>query len=155
LLEQGERLTRRKARSRGERAVEHLLLRHLRPEPRVSWGALLGEERLVTAMIDVSDGLSSDLAHLCAESSVGARLVAERIPFDPSLPDEPLSFALHGGEDFELLFTVNPRHLKRLPTVLDGVHITYIGDVTQAADGITLRRGDSLSLLRPAGFSHF
>jgi thiamine-monophosphate kinase len=161
LLEGGERLTHRKARSRRARAVEALLFRHLRPEPRTAWGALLGEERLATAMIDLSDGLSSDLAHLCAESKVGAQLDAARIPLDPSPPQLDASgfdyfpFALDGGEDFELLFTVGPRNLKRLPTVLEGVPITYIGDVTKAAEGIKMRRGDSLSFLQPAGFSHF
>ncbi|HEY0547148.1 MAG TPA: thiamine-phosphate kinase, partial [Pyrinomonadaceae bacterium] len=161
LLEHGERLTNRKPRTRRARAVAELLLRHLRPQPRMAWGALLGERRLATAMIDISDGLSSDLAHLCDESGVGAQLDAARIPVDASLlqpggrDDDALSLALHGGEDFELLFTVSPRNLKRLPTKLDGVSITYIGDVTDASHGIEIFDGEDSHSMKPAGFSHF
>jgi thiamine-monophosphate kinase len=127
----------------------------------MSWGALLGEKRLATAMIDVSDGLSSDLAHLCEESRVGAQLDAARIPVDSSLPQlrardfDSLSFALNGGEDYELLFTVSPRNLKRLPAALEGVHVTYIGDVTDSAHGIKLIEGKLTRLLKAEGFVHF
>ncbi len=161
LLEQGERLTKRKARSRRGSAVEKLLERHLRPEPRMSWGALLGEKRLATAMIDVSDGLSSDLAHLCEESRVGAQIDAARIPVDSSLPQlgsrdfDSLDLALNGGEDYELLFTVSPRNLKRLPATLEGVHATYIGDITSSVSGIKLIEGKLTRLLNAEGFVHF
>src|SRR5882762_4358790 len=60
-----------------------LLMRQLGPEPRVGWGLLLGKEQLATAMIDISDGLSSDLNHLCNESKVGALINAAAIPIDP------------------------------------------------------------------------
>jgi thiamine-monophosphate kinase len=161
LLEQGARLTNRKTRSRRASAVEKLLARQLRPEPRMMWGARLGEKRLATAMIDVSDGLSSDLAHLCEESRLGAQIDAARIPVDASLtqlraPDfDSLSLALDGGEDFELLFTISPRNLKRLPAALDGVPVTYLGDMTGSLHGIKLISGDRSTSLRPAGFSHF
>ena len=95
-------------------------------------------------MIDISDGLSSDLAHLCRESGVGALLDASRIPVDPLIAQalaagqDTLSLALHGGEDFELLFTVKPRNLARLPPAIDGASITYIGDVTNETGRIRL-----------------
>src|SRR4030095_15684910 len=90
--------------------IDHVMLRQLRPEPRVGWGIVLGQERLATAMIDISDGLSSDMNHLCAESKVGALLDSSLIPIDKKVADlcgrralDPLQLALHGGEDFELL----------------------------------------------------
>ncbi|MGH9903843.1 MAG: thiamine-phosphate kinase, partial [Pyrinomonadaceae bacterium] len=132
LLEAGARLSTRPRQSRaGPR--ERLLLRHLRPTPRVAWGQLLGEKRLAAAMIDLSDGLSSDLSHLCRESGVGARIDAASIPVDPLIrkarasTTDDLSLALNGGEDFELLFTVHPRRAARLPGEIDGVTITDIG----------------------------
>lgn len=162
LLERGARLSTRPIRSLEERDVRRLLLRHLRPEPRSGWGALLGAERLATAMIDLSDGLSSDIAHLCRESRTGALLEAARLPLNPAVERicgrralDPLALALHGGEDFELLFTVNPRDLRRLPRRVDGVPATYIGDVTRAAGRVQVIEGRRKWTLRPAGFMHF
>jgi thiamine-monophosphate kinase len=163
LLERGARPGAESAtRARDRRLTERLLLRQLRPEPRVGWGALLGRENLATAMIDLSDGLSSDLAHLCRESDVGALIEAARLPVNPSVAHicgrralDPLALALHGGEDFELLFTVRPRDLSRLPRSLNQVPATYIGDVTRAAGRIQISEGRRRWRLRPAGFTHF
>jgi thiamine-monophosphate kinase len=145
-----------------QRAVERAIRRHRRPEPRIPWGRMLGEEDLATAMIDLSDGLSSDLAHLCHESHVGAEIVAGRIPIDPLIANlceelsiDPLEAALSGGEDFELLFTIDPRDLPRLPKRLGGVPATYIGDVRNRLDGIAIRQGRSLRPLKARGFMHF
>lgn len=143
------------------RARENLMLRHLRPDARVDWGQWLGANRLATAMIDVSDGLSSDLAHLCRESRVGALVDAARLPVEPSLEEarvegfDALRLALDGGEDYELLFTVRPRDVARLPEHLDGVPVSEIGEITAASGGIRLRRGGRTSHLRPKGFQHF
>jgi thiamine-monophosphate kinase len=162
LLERGARLSRKRPRTSDQRTIEQLLLRQLRPEPRVAWGALLGQERLPTAMIDISDGLSSDLAHLCRSSRVGAMIDASRIPIDPSVVNlcgrralDPLLLALHGGEDFELLFTIRPRDLSWLPRIVGGVPITYIGDVTNDAGRIRVSEGSRVWTLEPAGFTHF
>jgi thiamine-monophosphate kinase len=157
LILDGARLPKRSPRRREARRVEGLLLRHLCPQPRVRWGVVLGEERLATAMIDISDGLSSDLAHLCRESNVGARLMASRIPIDPLIAEarDEDALALNGGEDFELLFTVKPRNLARLPTEVDGVPATYIGDVTDEPGRVLLVDQGRTRALRPAGFAHF
>ena len=158
----GARLTKGSGRQRDTRTIEQLLLRQLRPEPRVGWGMILGKERLATALIDLSDGLSSDLAHLCDESGTGALIEASRIPIDPLLVEvceqeglDPYSLALHGGEDFELLFTVRPRNLARLPKRIGGVPVTYIGDVTDRSKRLRILERGRARALRPAGFSHF
>jgi thiamine-monophosphate kinase len=162
LLEHGSRLQTKPSSSSRSQAIEQLILRQLRPAPRVPWGALLGEEHLATAMIDISDGLSSDLTHLCRESNVGARIDAARIPIDPPVIDlcgrralDPLLLALHGGEDFELLFTIHPRDLKWLPRGLGDVPVTYLGDVTNDAGHIQIAEGSHVWDLEPGGFIHF
>jgi thiamine-monophosphate kinase len=162
LLEHGTRLRKKRPRSLHYRNVEELLLRQLRPEPRVPWGTVLGEERLATAMIDISDGLSSDLAHLCRASRVGAMIDASRIPVNPLVTSlcgrralDPLLLALHGGEDFELLFTVNPRDLGWLPRSIGGVPATYIGDVTGDPGRISIKEGSHMWTLEEDGFRHF
>ncbi len=144
------------------KAIESLLLRHLRPSPRVGWGIVLGEERLATAMIDISDGLSSDLAHLCEESNAGALLDSSSLPIDQDVSTlcgrralDPLMLALHGGEDFELLFTVRPDEVKRLPKRVDGVAISRIGEVTDQAGTIRIAEKNRVWDLEPKGFQHF
>jgi thiamine-monophosphate kinase len=165
LIERGARLGEKSRRARSSsisRAIEELQLRHLRPLPRVEWGERLGHDRLATAMIDLSDGLSSDLTHLCEESGVGASLEASRIPLNPHLakisarPElDPLMLALHGGEDFELLFTIRPRDLRRLPRTVNHVPATYIGDITNDTGHITMIEGSRKWRLEPEGFEHF
>jgi thiamine-monophosphate kinase len=142
--------------------IDYLLLRQLRPEPRVGWGLLLGQQRLATAMIDISDGLSSDLNHLCDESKVGALIDAASIPIDPLVKDlsgrralDPLMLALHGGEDFELLFTVNPENVAKLPKRVDGVPLTRIGEVKEAGASVQISEGPRTWKLEPGGWEHF
>ncbi len=142
--------------------IDHLLLRQLSPEPRVGWGLLLGEQQLATAMIDVSDGLSSDLNHLCAESKVGALIEAARIPIDQLVTElcgrralDPLMLALHGGEDFELLFTVKPENVAKLPKRVDGISICQIGEITSDSVKMRVVEKDRVWDLPPGGFEHF
>lgn len=143
------------------RAERRLVARQLKPEPRVEWGMLLGEKRLATAMIDLSDGLSSDLAHLCRESRVGADVDAARLPFDASLKSacvagyDVLSLALDGGEDFELLFTVRARDIAKLPREVGGIHVTHIGEITDKRGKVRLLQGGRARALKPRGFEHF
>jgi thiamine-monophosphate kinase len=168
LLERGARL-RHRTRDSGNTTengeahpLDRLLLRQLQPEPRVGWGLLLGEQQLATAMIDISDGLSSDLNHLCSESGVGALIDAARIPIDPLVVElsgrralDPLMLALHGGEDFELLFTVSPNEVAKLPRRVDGVPLTCIGEIKSAADGVSICEGSRSWNLEPGGWEHF
>ncbi|HXI62431.1 MAG TPA: AIR synthase related protein, partial [Pyrinomonadaceae bacterium] len=143
-------------------SIQSLLLRQLCPSPRVGWGIVLGEEGLATAMIDISDGLSSDLDHLCRESQAGALIDSSSIPLDDDVKRlcgrralDALALALHGGEDFELLFTVAPENVSRLPKRVDGVAISRIGEITDAAGVIRIRERDRIWDLQPQGFSHF
>jgi thiamine-monophosphate kinase len=113
-------------------------------------------------MIDISDGLSSDLHHLCDESHVGALLDASAIPLNHDVRTlcgrralDPLALALHGGEDFELLFTVMPGDVSRLPKKVDGVSISRIGEINNLAGSIRVRERDKSWDLPPEGFSHF
>lgn len=145
-----------------EASIQALLLRQLAPEPRVGWGIVLGEERLATAMIDISDGLSSDLHHLCTESNVGATLDAASLPLDENVKHlcgrralDPLALAFHGGEDFELLFTVAPQNVAGLPKRVDGIPVSRIGEVTDQAGNIHVREKNRQWPLQPQGFTHF
>jgi thiamine-monophosphate kinase len=170
LLERANSLRTRDARTRLLSDFAKLTRRQTHPTPRVACGALLGERRLASAMIDLSDGLSSDLAHLCERSGVGALIEASRIPVAPllrranainsnqltrALTDGAFDLALHGGEDFELLFTVRPRVAARLPKRLGGVRLTRIGEVRAATEGIRISRNGRAEILQPSGFEHF
>jgi thiamine-monophosphate kinase len=130
--------------------------RHFFPEPRIELGRTLREKGLVSAMIDTSDGLSTDLAHICEESGVGAELQAEAIPrarVGKPTREVALQFALHGGEDYELLFTA-PRG-KRVPSRIAGIPITQIGYITRGSQ-IFLRNGGGVGYeLQPLGWEHF
>jgi len=141
--------------------IESLLLRHLRPEPRVGWGIVLGEERLAASMIDISDGLSSDLGHLCRESNVGALIQSANIPFDEDVRKicsrralDPLALALHGGEDFELLFTVRSEDIARLPKRVDGIAISCVGEITRDSS-LRISERNHIWELKGGGFEHF
>lgn len=150
-----------KGADRRSRALRQLMRRQTRPTPRVEWGRLLGERRLATALIDLSDGLSSDLSHLCAESGVGASIEAALLPLDSSLKaaafkdEDALRLALDGGEDFELLFTVRPRDVAKLPLEVEGVRLTRVGAVTAERGRLELLRDGRALPLRPGGFEHF
>jgi thiamine-monophosphate kinase len=130
--------------------------RHFFPEPRIKLGLILREKNLAAAMIDTSDGLSTDLHHICEESGVGAELQAEAIPRasigKPSRQVE-LALALHGGEDYELLFTARPN--KRIPSRIAGVPITKIGHITRRRTILLCDKGKVGYELEPRGWEHF
>ena len=130
--------------------------RHFFPVPRVEVGRILREKRLASAMIDISDGLSTDLAHICEESGVGAEVQAELIPrasVGKPAREVDLPFALHGGEDYELLFTSPPN--RRLPSQIAGVPITQIGHITRERKIYLMNRGGVGYELEPRGWEHF
>lgn len=122
---------------------------HFYPTPRLGVGRYLLEHRLASAMIDISDGLSTDLNHLCQESRVGARIVARDIP---TAINADLPLALHGGDDYELLFTV-PAKIQ-IPTKIAGVSITRIGEIIRGR-GVRIAQNGSEKKLAPGGWQHF
>ena len=128
-----------------------------RPTPRVREGALIGTLRLASAMIDVSDGIAGDLRHICEKSKVSARLYAERLPV--SADNRALArrtkgnewhFALHGGEDYELLFTASPGHADQLARRITSA----TGTPAEGPFGRVLPDGSSFPLAE-AGWDHF
>ncbi len=131
-------------------------VRHFYPKPRVELGRMLRKKGLASAMIDTSDGLSTDLAHICEESGVGAEIDANLIPrarVGNPAHEVDLDLALHGGEDYELLFTVLEG--KRVPTQFAGVKLTRIGQITRSRR-ILLRSGTRPGHeLEPRGWEHF
>jgi len=136
---------------------------HVRPSPPVEAGAVLAERGLATAMIDLSDGLASDLRHVTKRSGVGAKVSAERLPISDAarrageaLRVEATEWALHGGEDYQLLFTVDAERFPEVPPALGplGVTATVVGEITRR--GLALVGPDGRSTrLEPAGFQHF
>lgn len=130
--------------------------RHFYPEPRLELGRILRQEKLATAMIDISDGLSTDLAHICEESGVGAEIAADLIPrASAGRPTRQvdLDLALHGGEDYELLFTAPPG--KRIPPQIAGVPLTQIGVVTRQRGMFITNAKGIRRQLHPKGWEHF
>lgn len=128
---------------------------HFFPEPRLEVGRILREKNLATSMIDLSDGLSTDLSHICDESSAGAEISAEAIPLAAigrPATKVKLDSALHGGEDYELLFTAS--HRKKIPSQIDGIPITRIGRITGNKKIVLLNKGRA-SELKPRGWEHF
>ncbi len=123
--------------------------RHLWPEPRLALGEFLRARLGATAAMDVSDGLAMDLTRLAEASSVGAEIHAASIPL---FPGASLSQALHGGEDYELLFTL-PRKI-RPPRKFRKVPLTAIGRI-RAKPGIDLVTSDRIEKLKPQGYEHF
>jgi thiamine-monophosphate kinase len=129
----------------------------LRPKPRIQTGLALRRRGLATAAIDISDGLSTDLAHLCEESDVSAMIQAGRLPI---AAEASLEQALHGGEDYELLFTARPG--TRIPRSIAGVAVTQIGEITAPDRGkpggrptLMLATGCIVEPLEPRGWEHF
>ena len=130
-----------------------LLAAHFHPLPRLAQGLWLREHRAATAAIDLSDGLSVDLAHLCEESGVGAELDAAHLAIAEGAT---LAQALHGGEDYELLFAA-PAQM-RIPRTIAGVAITPIGRAVSRRRGqaaIVLRTERGFEPLEPRGWQHF
>lgn len=136
---------------------------HLFPEPRLAVGAWLLKNRRATAAIDISDGLSTDLDHLCEESGLAAVVDASSVPIHPLAlapnkhrSQKPLDLALHGGEDYELLFTALP-HMK-IPRLIAGVPIACIGEMrrySSRAPRMLLREQDKERPLLVAGWEHY
>jgi len=128
--------------------------RHFYPTPRLEVGRWLGQRHKATAMIDLSDGLSVDLAHICEESMVAAIVNSASVPI---APEADLNLALHGGEDYELLFTA--RRSAKIPARIAGVKITEIGEIKKLKPSTPQIRlmhpSGKLQPLKPLGWQHF
>jgi len=161
LLEEGFRL----GDSTNESAPmrRQAILKHLSPEPRLKVGRELAEARLATAMIDISDGLSTDLCHILEESNCGAVIYADKLPvaecvnsIASTVPGmDCLRLALHGGEEYELLFTARPENMRRVFEISTrlGIEITAIGEIV-GGKGLQLRRDGVSEQIKPEGFEH-
>jgi thiamine-monophosphate kinase len=136
-------------------ASSPVLQKHLFPEPRLALGQWLAERRLATAMMDLSDGLSTDLPRLCAASGIGARVELSSLPISSCAPlVEARKFALHGGDDYELLFTVNARNAPKLPAKFHGLPLTRVGTITRSK-AIVLETDRGTAPLHPGGWDPF
>ena len=123
---------------------------HFYPLPRLAVGQYLRERGIATSMIDVSDGLSTDLHHLCEESGASAQVSVELIP---RADGATLEHALHGGEDYELLFTAPAD--RKVPRSVAGIAVTRIGNIGSGPPRVSLLEGLRRRELRPGGWEHF
>lgn len=138
---------------------------HLRPAPRVKEGVILRTNRLATAMIDISDGLLADLGHICEQSNVGACIHSNFIPLQKvpqrvkrKLEKDPLFYALYGGEDYELIFTIKSKDKGKLEAICkrEKIDVTLIGEIVPKKRGIRLMGKDGIEkVIQAEGYDHF
>jgi thiamine-monophosphate kinase len=152
------------ARAYAASSVEkYLISRHLRPEARVKAGRLLSNSGIASSMIDISDGLSSDLRHITEVSGAGAVIFEEKLPISRELAayagrERAIKLSLSGGEDYELLFTVRgPEGERRLSRLGDkaGVTFTKIGEVLKGDRAYLELENGIRKALKPEGYEHF
>jgi thiamine-monophosphate kinase len=145
--------------------LQKLLDAHILPEPHLKEGRHLAMARGVHAAIDISDGLSSDLGHILSASGVGARIAAEKIPISGALRkfcrdynEDPVPYALSGGEDYVLICTVDGRHANSVISEFEtcfGRPLYEIGKITETS-GMEIRYPDGdRKTLEPRGWNHF
>ncbi len=150
----GESAAALKALSSGRKIRTIDFPRHFTPEPRTKIGQYLRKHDLASSMIDLSDGLSTDLNHLCEESGMGAEIHSAAIPrarAEKPAREVPLDLALHGGEDYELLFTSS----KPIPAKIAGVSVREIGRVVRGKKLTLITETGMKKALQPAGWEHF
>lgn len=140
----------------GGHLEQELAKRQLEPQPKLSLAKLLIDNNIASAMIDISDGLSSDLCHICESSECGAKIIEELLPIDARLTSHfnsklAIDLALHGGEDFELLFTVPQEKI----SLLENEPVSKIGIVTSNVGIIELITNGEAAILSPKGYQHF
>jgi thiamine-monophosphate kinase len=150
----------RRAASSAVRLAVGALKSHLAPAPELRLGRLLAHYALASAGMDLSDGLSLDLHRLCRASRVGARIFAAALPLDPAAvlwlgEEQALRLALHGGEDYRLLFSVPPNRAKRLCRLAPLQQLHPIGQVMPPSAGVKLvDESGRAATLPPLGFDH-
>jgi len=146
-------------------AIEAVTAAHLRPAARVAEGRWLGAAAAVHAMMDCSDGLATDIAHICRESGVGARVALSRLPVDPAarevagaLGADVVSWATSGGEDFELLLTFDPASVDALRDGLrraTGTALTVVGEIVAPDAGVRFLDAAGEPVAVAPGYEHF
>ncbi len=140
----------------GQQNRKHLIHRYLRPEPRVKESRLIVKYKLASSMIDISDGLHLSVKLLCAQSKVGAKIYLDKIPLNSQLatrnPQQALQWALSGGEDYELLFTV-PK--KKIQKALELFPHGWIGEITKDKKIKVLDQTGREVMIRNTGYEHF
>lgn len=142
--------------------ANYLVARHLMPKPQVLQGPIVASFGS-TSMNDISDGLASEVNEIARASHVGMRIYNSLIPLSPELQEAApmfertaLQYALYGGEDYQLVFTIAPEQFTVLAQVDIGVRLTVIGEVTDQSQGIRLVAEDSsTSALEAKGYNHF
>jgi thiamine-monophosphate kinase len=170
LLKRGAPANVTRGRVRG--AHRAALRAHLYPEPRCAIGRYLATHRMASAAIDISDGFARDLGRLCESSACGARIWQDCLPLiapvamrsrdrasasrkTVALEFDPLDFGLHGGEDYELLFTVPPSKYSRVPRSIAAIKIHEIGEITADRTLRVISPDETESVLEPRGYDHF
>lgn len=144
----------------------HVIEKHLLPHPRIHEARILVAETTVNAMIDISDGLASEIHHICELSKTGAKIYTEELPIHPQTMDvadecngSAQQYVLYGGEDFELLFTLSPKNVGDIFDIIvneTGTKVSVIGAIAGAKEGIVLvnEQGDQQPLPF-RGYNHF
>jgi thiamine-monophosphate kinase len=142
----------------GFQPSDYLIRKHLTPQSRMDISPHIAP--LASAMIDISDGLGSEVHHICKSSGVGAEIYATQVPIHPEvekaaqkLSIDALSWAISGGEDFELLFSIGSDRYNQL--VAQGLSATVVGHVTDRSDQITMINPDGRKEPLLGGFNHF
>jgi thiamine-monophosphate kinase len=141
---------------RRKKLMPNLYPEHFFPTPQIKLGQILRKRGIASAMIDISDGFSTDLAHICEESGVGAEVREEAVPrakIGQAAGPVDLSFVLHGGEDYQLLFTADRG--QKVPSVIAGIAITEVGVITRNKDILLIDGKQRRSKLKPLGWEHF
>jgi thiamine-monophosphate kinase len=153
----GLRLLRKGFRLGRDKVADTLLLAFLDPVPQIKLGRTLSRLRAATSLIDSSDGLSVDLLHLCEESGTAAVVELDRIPLSAALrtfEKRPEGLALHGGEDYGLLFTASPQKSALIAGIQKRFRLSRIGRMVRGRGIFVLGRDGRKRVLKSRGFEH-
>ncbi len=154
----GLRLLKKGFRAGTDRQADALIKAFLDPRPQLALAGALSRRRLASAMIDTSDGLSVDLGHICEESRAGAEIYVEKLPLSPEIrviEKTPVTLALHGGEDYQLLFTVSPKNMAALASLQQRFSLYCIGHITGSKTIRVIDRNGRSRRLEAEGYHHF
>lgn len=144
--------------------LEEVKHSHLFPSARSWEGKALGQSGLVSSMNDISDGLASEVLEICEASGTGCELYRDKVPFSQATAliaetagIDPVDWALYGGEDFELVFTVNPQNVEKVTTMLKegGCSPVVVGKILPEKEDCLLINHENKTALKPGGFNHF